>query len=56
MIQDALGDLELIRAVEVRGHESVFELLENAGYNPDLPEDFPQILKDLRQWTRAYIF
>jgi len=55
VVQDAIRDLELIQAAgadkkhPIEGLEPVFELLENAEYEPDLPEDLPDILEDLLQ-------
>jgi hypothetical protein len=45
VVQDAIRDLELIQAAGIEGLEPVFELLENAEYEPDLPEDLPDILE-----------
>jgi len=47
VVQDAIRNLELIQAAGIEGLEPVFELLENAEYEPDLPEDLPDILEDL---------
>jgi tetratricopeptide (TPR) repeat protein len=47
IVQDALRDLELIRAAGIEGLKPVFELLENAEYEPDLPKDLAEILEDL---------
>lgn len=49
VVQDAIRDLELIQAAGIEGLEPAFELLENAEYEPDLPEDLPDILEDLLQ-------
>ena len=49
VVQDAICDLELIQAAGIEGLEPAFELLENAEYEPDLPEDLPDILEDLLQ-------
>jgi tetratricopeptide (TPR) repeat protein len=46
VVQDAICDLELIRAAGIEGLEPVFELLENSGYEPDLPEDLSDILEE----------
>jgi len=35
----------LIQAAGIEGLEPAFELLENAEYEPDLPEDLPDILE-----------
>lgn len=45
VIQEATQDLELIRAAGIQGLESVFELLENAEYEPD--EDLYGILREI---------
>jgi len=47
IVQDAIRDLELIQAAGIEGLEPVFELLENAEYEPDLPEDLPDILQEV---------
>jgi len=47
IVQDALRDLELIRAAGIEGLEPVFELLENAEYEPNFPEDLSDILEGL---------
>jgi hypothetical protein len=48
VVQGALRDLEMIRAAGIEGLEPVFELLENAEYEPDLPEDLPDILEEVK--------
>ncbi len=47
VVQDAIRDLELIRAAGIEGLEPAFDLLENAEYKPDLPGDTDEILKSL---------
>jgi tetratricopeptide (TPR) repeat protein len=47
VVQDAIRDLELVQAAGIEGLEPVFELLESAEYEPDLPEDFPETLEVL---------
>jgi tetratricopeptide (TPR) repeat protein len=42
IVQDAIRDLELIQAAGIEGLKPAFELLENAEYEPDLPEDLGQ--------------
>jgi tetratricopeptide (TPR) repeat protein len=46
-VQDAIRDLELIRAAGIEGLESAFELLESAEYEPDFLKDLDEILDDL---------
>ena len=46
IVQDAIRNLELVRAAGVEGLEPVFELLENAEYEPGLPQDLPDILEE----------
>jgi tetratricopeptide (TPR) repeat protein len=48
VVQDAIRDLELIQAAGIEGLEPVFELLENAEYEPDVPEDLPDILEHIK--------
>jgi tetratricopeptide (TPR) repeat protein len=48
VVQDAIRDLELIQAAGIEGLEPAFELLENAEYKPDLPEDLPDILEHIK--------
>jgi tetratricopeptide (TPR) repeat protein len=48
VVQDAIRDLELIQAAGIEGLEPAFELLENAEYEPDLPEDLPDILEHIK--------
>ena len=43
----ACADLDLIQAAGIEGLEPAFELLENAEYEPDIPEDIDQIIDDL---------
>jgi histidinol phosphatase-like enzyme len=52
VVQDAIRDLELIRAAGIEGLEPVFELLENAEYEPDVPEDLPNILENFLEEDR----
>jgi tetratricopeptide (TPR) repeat protein len=47
VVGDAMRDLELIRASGIEGLEPVFELLENAKYEPDLPKNLPDILEEM---------
>ncbi len=47
VVQDAIRDLELIQMAGIEGLEPVFELLENAEYKPDDPEELSDILEDL---------
>jgi tetratricopeptide (TPR) repeat protein len=46
IVQDAIRDLELIQAAGIEGLEPMFELLESTEYEPDLPEDLPDILEE----------
>jgi tetratricopeptide (TPR) repeat protein len=48
VVQDAIRDLELIQAAGIEGLEPAFELLENAEYEPDVPEDLPDILEHIK--------
>jgi hypothetical protein len=48
VVQDAIRDLELIQAAGIEGLDPVFELLENAEYEPDLSEDLPDILEHIK--------
>jgi tetratricopeptide (TPR) repeat protein len=48
IVQDAIRDLELIQVAGIKGLEPAFELLENAEYKPDLPEDLPDILEHIK--------
>jgi tetratricopeptide (TPR) repeat protein len=43
IVKDAIRDLELIQAAGVEGLEPVFDLLESAKYEPDIPEDLPDL-------------
>jgi tetratricopeptide (TPR) repeat protein len=52
VVQDAIRDLELIQAAGIEGLEPVFELLENAEYEPDVPEDLPNILENFLEEDR----
>jgi tetratricopeptide (TPR) repeat protein len=45
IVQEAIRDLELIRAAGIEGLEPVFELLKNAEYKPD--KDLPDILEEM---------
>ncbi len=47
VIAENLQDLELIRAAGIEGLEPVFELLQNAEYIPDTPEDSDKLLASL---------
>jgi tetratricopeptide (TPR) repeat protein len=47
VVQDAIRDLELIQAAGIEGLEPVFELLESAEYQPDLPEDLSDIPEEV---------
>jgi hypothetical protein len=48
VVQDAIRDLELIQAAGIEGLEPAFELLENAEYEPDVPEGLPDILERIK--------
>jgi tetratricopeptide (TPR) repeat protein len=48
VVQDAIRDLELIQAAGIEGLEPAFELLENAEYEPDVPEDLLDILEHIK--------
>jgi tetratricopeptide (TPR) repeat protein len=52
VVQDAIRDLELIQAAGIEGLDPVFELLESAEYEPDLPEELPDILEDFLEEDR----
>jgi tetratricopeptide (TPR) repeat protein len=52
VVQDAIRDLELIQAAGIEGLDPVFELLESAKYEPDLPEELPDILEDFLEEDR----
>jgi len=52
IVQEAIRDLELIQAAGIEGLEPAFELLENAEYEPDLPENLPDIIEDLLKEDR----
>ncbi|HUV91274.1 MAG TPA: tetratricopeptide repeat protein [Anaerolineae bacterium] len=47
IVHDAIHDLELIQAAGIDGLEPVFELLESAEYEPDLPEDLSDISEEV---------
>lgn len=47
VVAGAIRDLKLIREAGIEGLEPAFELLENAEYEPDLPEDLPDILQEV---------
>jgi tetratricopeptide (TPR) repeat protein len=42
-IQHSMRDLELVQAAGIEGLEPVFDLLESAEYEPDIPEDLPDL-------------
>lgn len=47
VVQDALRDIALVQSAGIEGLEPVFELLESANYEPDLPQDLPGILGEV---------
>jgi tetratricopeptide (TPR) repeat protein len=47
IVRDASRDLELIQMAGIEGLEPMFELLEKAEWEPDLPEDLSNILEEL---------